>query len=202
MGALAAEECFKPMKYVFKDLVDRAKRQDTDAMEEIIVSLRPLILSSMGKYAAICKDKENLFQEGCLKVLEFVRDFDEGKGVPFLGYVKVNLKFFYMNYSKKYNVFVDSLDRTIECEGNNISLLDSLEDSKPLPLDIYIIKEGNKELLSAIRKLTLKQQKVIFLYYFKRMTLKDIALVLGVHYMSVVKLKQRAIANLRELLKD
>ena len=58
------------MKYVFKELVQRAKNQDVEAKEEIITSLRPLILSSMLKYAASYWDKEELFQEGCARILE------------------------------------------------------------------------------------------------------------------------------------
>ncbi len=72
-------------------------------MEEIVVELKPLILSSLRKYYNKAYLYDELFQEGCVKVVEAVLDYDPTLKVPFLAYIKKRLYYFYLgkNHKKK-----------------------------------------------------------------------------------------------------
>lgn len=56
----------------------------------------------------------------------------------------------------------------------------------------------NKKLHSAIKKLTQKQQKIIFLFFFKGISTRDIALKMEISHVAVIKIKNRALNSLKE----
>ncbi|MDK2799526.1 MAG: hypothetical protein PWP27_1906 [Clostridiales bacterium] len=194
------------MEYALKEWVQAAKRDNREAAEKILMALKPLILSSIKKYAAIHKyrelevDQEELLQEGYLEVLRLIHDYAESRGVPFLGYVKAHLKYFYMNYFRGVKVIYDSLDEEVGDGDDKIARIHLIDDRSPSPFTHYMKKETNEEVWHAVEKLTPKQKKVIYLYYISEMPMTEIAKQMNMHYMSIVKLKQRAVHRLKKSL--
>ena len=97
------------MEYLYKDLVQRAKGGCNKSMEDLLEKLHPLIYSVVGRYRD-SRDAEDLYQDACVLVIEAVRDYEEEKGVPFLGFAKSRVYFGIHNMLRK-DVFTLSLDQ-------------------------------------------------------------------------------------------
>ncbi|NLY43932.1 MAG: sigma-70 family RNA polymerase sigma factor [Clostridiaceae bacterium] len=188
------------MDYTFKQLVQQAKKGDDKAAEKLLKALRPLLLANINKYASKTEDREELLQEGYLELLRLIHDYDERRGVPFLGYVKKKLKFFYINFVSRQRVVYDSLDREVDIGNEKVPLLSLIPDAGlPVP-EKYEKKELNAALAGALGKLTPRQKEVIILHYYYNMPMIKIAKKQGNHYMSVVKIKKRALKELNRRL--
>ncbi|HZJ56661.1 MAG TPA: sigma-70 family RNA polymerase sigma factor [Clostridia bacterium] len=187
------------MEYVYKDLVERAKAGCKESMGDLIERLRPLIYSVINRYRDR-GDMEDLFQDACILIMEAVRDYDEEKGVPFLGFVKSRVYFGIHNKVRRC-VFELSLDRPYGDE-DGLSPIDTLEDDS-IDIEESLINEETSVMLgNAIGELTLKQRGIIRGYYLEGRTLKEMAAARGVHYKAVVQLKARAMEVLRDKIKD
>ena len=185
------------MEYLYKDLVGRAKGGCNKSMEDLIEKLQPLIYSVVGRYRDR-REAEDLYQDACVLVIEAVRDYEEEKGVPFLGFAKSRVYFGIHNMVRK-DVFTLSLDQPYG-DGDGKSLLDQLVDESEGMDDYLIRKEVSRLIRSALENLTPKQRDVIEGYYFEEKLLKDMALDRGVHYKAVLKLKGKAMEKLRKEL--
>lgn len=179
---------------MFNEMVEKARAGDREALGEIIESLQPLLISSIKRYYNKPKEYDDLMQDGNLKIIESINDYDKDKGVHFLGYIKMNIKFLYLDKHKQR--FHQSLNQQIgDGETEMMDLLveeevDFLED---------IVKEENREMLSrTLDLLTPRQRQVIELYYGKNMGIANIAKELGVAYRTVVNTKARALEKMRE----
>lgn len=71
-----------------------ACKEDLTKANEILEDFKPLLLSLIHKYC-FKGDREDLLQEGREEILKSILDFD-GR-VPFPGYLKSRLTFFYLN---------------------------------------------------------------------------------------------------------
>ncbi len=183
------------MEYLYKDLVQRAKGGCNKSMEDLIEKLQPLIYSVVGRYRDR-REAEDLYQDACVLVIEAVRDYEEEKGVPFLGFAKSRVYFGIHNMLRK-DVFTLSLDQPYG-DGDGKSLLNQLMDESDEMDDSLIREEVSRLLRSSVESLTPKQRDVIKGYYFDGMLLKDMASARGVHYKTVLKIKERAMEKLRK----
>ncbi len=160
----------------------------------LLERLTPLVLASIRKYHYRPEDFEDLKQEGYLELLDALDTYNPEKGVPFLGYVKNCLKYFYLNKNRKPNHF--SLDMENE-EG--LCLLDTLADDCDLEAD-YLAKETSAALYHAWTSLTSIEQQVVYDFYFKGWDLKTIAKVRKVSYWTCVHNKKRGLNRLKKTL--
>ena len=80
------------MYYLYKELVDKARKGDKRAMEDLLDKLKPLIYSAIRRFSKGV-DTEDLYQEACVILLESVRDFDEERKVPFLAFAKSRIHY-------------------------------------------------------------------------------------------------------------
>jgi|LSQX01.3.fsa_nt_gb RNA polymerase sporulation-specific sigma factor len=188
------------MDYKLKGLVEKVKGGDNNSAEELLGKLKPLIISCANKYGNKSIDKEELIQEGYLETLTRIHDYDDSRGIPFLGYLKVRLRYFFMNYFRGEKIVAFSIDKKIRTEEGNISIVNIIPDKEADVFEEYIRNETSREIYNAIDKLSSKQRKVIILYYYKGWKIGEIAKEMKTHYMSVVRLKQRAIKKMREIL--
>lgn len=181
------------MKEDIQSLVTRAQKNEAGAATELIERLTPLIHASIRRYYFGRESREDLLQEGCLKLLELLQRFDASRGIPYLGYVKVQLKYFYMEkgrYSKK-----EAAVNPTEGEG---VLVEGLPDKSSNLEEHLVQRETERTLAAAIRELSNQQRRVILLYYGWGMDMRQIAKRLGVHYQTVVKTKERGLKKLKE----
>jgi len=186
------------MDYQMKELVQRCKAGDLTAKEELLINLRPLILSSIRKYYFGKEELEDLLQEGYLKLLLEIKRFDESKGVPFLGYVKLQLKYFYMEKGKKHLHEIINLHES-RVSDEQISLIDMLADQEADIETRLVEAEDRVRLGQALKRLSKKQRQIIYLHYGEGFNMRVIAGQLGVHYQTVVKTKDRAVKKIRNM---
>ncbi|NMA99979.1 MAG: FliA/WhiG family RNA polymerase sigma factor [Firmicutes bacterium] len=101
---------------------------------------------------------------------------------------------------KGINLF--SLDETVASEqaGENLKILDLVEDSEMLPEQRIVEYENFEELASAVEQLSEREQLVLALYYHEELTLKEIGHVLEVSESRVSQIHTKAIMTLRSKL--
>lgn len=165
-----------------------SKNGDNTAKETLLLKLNPLILNSIRRYYNNYSQHSDLVQEGYETTLKCIVEFDENRGVNFLGYVKVQLKFLYLNKHKEKRTF--SLNETVGDDG--AELIDLLEGEEN-PLEECILKETKEALVKALFKLTERQREVLILFYVKKLSIGEIAKKLGISYRTVVNTKTRAL---------
>ena len=78
-------------------LVNKAKGGDVASKEEILNRLKGLVIKSIQRYYNKREEYDDLIQEGYLVILESIDNYDEERGVYFLGYIKTMLKYTYLN---------------------------------------------------------------------------------------------------------
>jgi RNA polymerase sigma factor for flagellar operon FliA len=83
-------------------------------------------------------------------------------------------------------------------DNDELSILETLEAPESMNPDILVEKEEIRDhIIDAIRKLPDKEKKVIVLYYYEDLTLKEIGEVLDVTESRVSQLHTKAIMRLR-----
>jgi len=90
---------------------------------------------------------------------------------------------------------------SVSGEGDQVSLLDTIEDSSgPRPADTLDETELRETLAEAIARLPEREKLVITLYYYEELTLREIGEVLGVTESRVSQLHTKAVLRLRSRL--
>lgn len=189
------------MQKDFDSLVIKAQQGEGDSVEELVEGLMPLIYSSARRYYFGEESREDLIQEGILKILEELKRFDPYRGIPFLGYIKLRMKYFYMERGKKKKK--ENLQLPIEAWGTEgINLLEMLADPAVNIEEEMLKKEARISLETGIGTLSSYQKRVLYLHYGQGLNMRQIAQRLGVHYQTVVKTKERGIRHLRNIMRQ
>ncbi|MGI6114042.1 MAG: sigma-70 family RNA polymerase sigma factor [Mahellales bacterium] len=190
------------MEYLYKELVQGGKKGDRHCKEQLLCKLMPLMLSLYNRYGRGLP-REDFLQSLRLSVLELVESFDPGYNVPFLGFVKTRLRYAAMNMGRKNPKpwTILSLDQPAQYP-ENMSLTDRVMDRSPGPEEIFLLNDDRCRLAKGLDILTAKQRRVVYLYYFKNIPLKEISRNLNIHYQAVLSLKARAIQRLRKYMVD
>ncbi len=154
------------------DWVPRSVRQKTREIEDTIHHLE----SSLGRAA---KDKE-IAKEMRMSLKEFHKTMMKISGTSILSLNDVW-------YSGD--------------ENDRVSIVDSIESPSSLNPDMIIEKEEIKRVIvEAINELPEKEKKVLVLYYYEDLTLKEIGKVLEVTESRISQLHTKAILRLRAKL--
>ena len=99
--------------------------------------------------------------------------------------------------------FLISLDEPTYSDNSATSFADTIEDQKMLTPDLFIENKERKRLMQeVIQELPEQEKKVLVLYYFEEMTLREIGLVLSVSESRVSQIHTKAILRLRSRLKQ
>lgn len=184
---------------MFEKLALRAKQGDMEAKEEIVSSLQPLVLSSIKRYYFKRNEFEDLVQDGNIKILECIEDFQPEKGVFFLGYVKTMLRYMYLDKHKKKT----STSLNVKVGQGETEIIDLLVSDEKDILESILDTEEIKELEKVLETLTDRQKEIIILFYMEKMSIGDIGEKLGISYRTVVNTKTRALEKLNQgLLKN
>lgn len=176
-------------------LLTQSRNGDRSAKENLVLKLKPLIISSIRRYYNKIHLYDELIQEGYEVILKCIRKYDESKDTYFLGYVKTMLMYHYLDKHKK-NYITVSINEPI---GDDIEIIDTIADDYSLE-DSIIMDESLKGLRDSILNLTNRQRVVILLYYIEGLSLKEICKRLNVSYRTVVNTKVYAIKKIKENL--
>lgn len=177
---------------MFQELVKKAKADDIAAKDEIIKRLQPLIISSIKRYYYNKNEFDDLIQAGNLKILESIILYDEKKGIYFLGYIKIMLKYMYldMHKIKRHSSLNEKTSDT------DIELIDLLVSDEVDILENIVVTEQIKSLREAINCLTDRQKAIILLFYIEKNSIGEIADKLNIKYRTVVNIKTSAVKKL------
>lgn len=181
---------------MFSELVKRARAGEVEAVEEIIKRLQPLLIASIRRYYNKPEEYEDLMQDGNMKIIQSINTFDEGKGVHFLGYIKMNIRFLYLDKHKE-RIHQSLNERVGEGE---VEIVDLLEGEEVDFLGSLMEGERHEELRRALGSLTRRQGEVVELFYGRGLAIGEIANSLGISYRTVVNTKTRALEKMRKWL--
>lgn len=164
--------------------------------EELLNSLKPLIISSIKRYYNNMQMYDDLIQEGYEVILNVLNNQDIESGKHFLGYLKNALRFHYLDKYKEtqHNI---SLNQNLG-DGENLEMIDLIEDDSLTQEELTIKHEELSLLKNSLSILSERQKQVIIFFYIHKMTMKDIADKLGVSYRTVVNTKVTALNKLKK----
>lgn len=162
--------------------------------EEIIKNSRPLIIGSIQKYAISKGEFDDLYQDGVIKIIESLEDYDESMNISIYAYLKSKLKYYYLNYDR-YKKAVYSLNETVDEDGNEI--IDIMADESSDTESLIIEKEMLFELRSAIRSLDSEECILIDSLFIKKQTLQAIACHMNTSIATVYRSKEKILKKLR-----
>lgn len=172
-------------------IIQMSLNGDKNCQEFLLQKLRPLIYKNIYMYWNKTDPlTEDLAQEGYALILESLKSYDKKYNVHFLQYAKIKIIYFYKNYyrnNKKYKNEMDIPENA--ASGDEKSALDRV-----------IAEEEIKELLINLKKLNIKEQEIIYLYYDKQIPLTEIAKSLNIPYMTALGRKQTALKKLKKFI--
>lgn len=171
-------------------------RENEDKRLMLTKAFEPLIKKCIKIYVKNPQYFEDAMQEGYSAVLHCINNYNVDSKYPFPAYVKRAVIYSIRDFSKKIKENI-SLD---EKRGEeDITLYDVLENDSRVEEDC-ILRDEIKRLMEAIKTLTPKQQEIIYDFYFKNKSMREIAKNRRCHYMAVVGLKERALNKLKEAI--
>ena len=162
----------------------------------IIEDAHPLIIASIKKYAIWKDEFEDLYQEGALKILELLEEYDDEKGVDIFYYLKLHLRFFYLNYARYEK---DLLSLNTSC-GDGVSFEETLVDDGASVQDMILEKMNNESLYKLIENLEDEESYIIKQLYFERKTLDTLSKELGISKSKLFRKKDKILKAFREIL--
>ena len=183
-----------------KNSYKEIKNGNVHKKEELLRKLKPLIIKSIRKYYNDFSQYEDLLQQGYEVILNGIDEFDEEKDVNFLWFIKMKLKFYYLDKHKYKKEKPSSLNKPIGEDGDEI--LDLIPDTDKSPLDKVLEKERKTHLRKAMRVLTQRQRKIIIYYYIKNKSIKEISRILKISYRTVINTKTTALKKLRKQMEN
>ncbi|MEG0378326.1 MAG: sigma-70 family RNA polymerase sigma factor [Eubacterium sp.] len=185
------------------DLIVRFKAGDRVAGELLVISFRPLVLSTMGKVYVAAEDQEDAFQDGICAFLEGLGRFDVSHGAGFNGFIKTHLRQFY--FKRQGGQFEHSVSASEHLDmlipgGEGMTLMDAVPDDGVCIEADYEEKDLNNRLWRCVEGLSEKQARVIVAYFREGKTLVEIGSEMGITHRAVRLLRERGIKNLRNIL--
>ncbi len=175
-------------------LVRGARNRDPHCQLALIDRFKPLMLSMIRRYVYETDAVDDYLSEAAIVLLNAVATFNEERGVPFSGYLKKELFYYFVNVAKTHQNLT-SLDVSTTSE-ETFSLLDTLADPADIEGD-YLHAEDLSALQCYLPQLRERQRWIIEEHYAKNRSFREIAAALGVSANSLVKLHRRAIQDLR-----
>ena len=116
----------------------------------------------------------------------------------------MDIREFYTTMTKISGTTMLSLDNNpYPGTDDKISMIDTIESPSSINPDVSVEREAVKELvIKGINELPEKEKKVLILYYYEDLTLKEIGEVLNVTESRVSQLHTKAIVRLRAKLAE
>jgi len=182
-------------------IIQQSLNGDKNNQEILLNMLNPLIYKNIYKYWKTSDPiVEDLVQEGYIVILQSLKSFDKSRNVHYLHYVKTEIMYYYKNYyrnTKKQRRII-SLSTKLG-EDSNLELEKTIESQYNL-LESIVSKEEKIKLLLNIKKLSGKEQKILYLYYFRQLSMVEISKYSNIPYRTVMGIKYNAIKKLRKLM--
>lgn len=172
-------------------IIQMSLNGDKNYQEILLETLKPMIFKNIYTYYSPMNPiTEDLEQEGYIIILESLKNFDQKRNVHFLHYIKIKLFYFYKNYYRK-----------IKRDSTNISIVENMTFDQFDRIQSTIEKEIITELMNNIKKLSLKEQQILYLNFYMQMDMQEISNYLSIPYRTCIWRKYSAIKKLKKLMK-
>ena len=174
-------------------LVEEAQAGNRRAAEQLCAQYLPLIRQNVLYYGRLA-DYQDLLQQGRLIFLEIVKEFDNGRGVPFGAYLKEKFRWRLFHYIRDGLGYRDKEDLFSDIPANTIQhILATHAVLEPDEADWEALEQ-------AVKTLTPKQRVVLSLFYWDDLSVREIANKLEETPQGVRQLKARAEKHLRRTM--
>lgn len=182
-------------------IIQESIKGDKKSQEFLLKKMHPLIYKNIYKYYEPSDDIiEDLVQEGYIVILKSLKNYNKNLNVHFLGYVKANLHFYYKNYYRntKNQRHTISLNQKLIDGYKSLGLENTITEKAINPIDNFDEEDEIKNLLANIKKLSIKEQNVLNMYYRDDLCMSDISKHLNIAYRTAIGRKYTAIKKLKK----
>ena len=179
-------------------LIMRAVRGEAGAMAEMHARYRGLIVNesriSYLRSAALAADAENI---AVLAFIEALHDYDPKHGAPFAGFVKGRVHHaLYTEFRRERRLWERTCHPERDADGRDVwEHIGGAEDTAERADLCLLVREL---LCSVMHRLTEREKEILSLHYFRDLTLRRIAALLGTSASAVSKSKANLLRKLRE----
>ena len=177
-------------------VIARAVRGEAGAMAEMHARYRGLIVSeahaSYLRNAALAADAENI---AVLAFIEGLHDYDPRHGAPFAGFVRARVHHaLYTAFRRERRLWERTCHPEQSAEGRDAwERCGGTEDMAAV--DLCLLVRG---ILHSVRhRLTEREKEILNLHYYRDLTLRRIAVLLGTSASAVSKSKANLLKKLR-----
>ena len=191
--------------------VDKMLNGDKEARSKLIEHNLRLVAHIVKKFDSKNTDTDDLISIGTIGLIKGIDTYKKTPTVKITTYAARCIQNEILMYyrSNKKNQYTISLNDSIgyDKEGNEINLVDLLEDKKEDILDTIQIKDNINLLNKYLKKLNEREKEIIIKRYGlnneKDLTQKEIAESLGISRSYVSRIEKRALTKiLREFIKN
>ena len=176
-------------------LLEASRKGDMNSKEKLLLKLNPLIIASIRRYYNRRDLYDDLIQEGYEIILVAIEEYEENRGTQFLGYVKLQLKYHYLNKHREKTYA--SLNEPLG--DGEIELIDLIEADTNI-LEEYIAKEESEYLMKKLNTLTKRQKQILIEFYINGYSIGEIAEKLKISYRTVANTKTSGINKLKKTM--
>lgn len=169
-----------------EQLVDRARRGDKAAFEELVVAYQGLAFRTAYLIARDAADAEEAAQDGFVKAYRALGRFRAG--APFRPWLLAIVA----NEAKN--------RRRSSARRAALVLREVSDDAAPSPETVLLAGEGRTRLLAAVESLREEERDAVVCRYFLELSEEETAAALGVRLGTVKSRTHRALAHLKEAI--
>ncbi len=193
-----------------KMYLSKYKEGDKTAGDILIERNLRLVAHIAKKYNQGDRDMEELISVGTIGLIKAINTFDGSKGNRLVTYASKcidNEILMMMRNEKKRNKEVSLYEPVgTDRDGNEINLLDIIENNEKDMFDEYTRKENVKWLYSKLDEVLTKREKTIIvmrygLYGGREITQREVAKMLGISRSYVSRIEKKAIQILKNCAK-
>lgn len=191
-----------------KECLERCRKGDTSARDELIEKNLRLVAYIVKKYAGIGKDSEDLISIGTIGLIKAIDSFDVDKGIRLATYASrcIDNELLMLLRSEKKQAKEVYLNESIgsDKEGNEISLIDIIETSDEDVTDKVLLKEDLGKLYDYVETvLSDREKNIIYLRYgipdgSKEYTQREIADIMGISRSYISRIEKKALNKLKK----
>lgn len=187
-------------------LLTQGSAEEAKCAKEVLIERNLRLVAHVAKkYQNVDEDPEDLISVGCIGLIKAIDSFDAGKGrLATYACRCIDNELLMMLRSKKKTSKEVSLYEPIgqDKEGNEIHLLDIIEQQQPDIVDCMDCAENLKKLLVLIDScLNDREKEIIHLRYGlngnRELTQNDVGARLGISRSYVSRIEKRALLKLR-----
>lgn len=182
-------------------IIEQCKDGDNKSFEILINQYGPKIYNFVRQYARNSDEADDIYQNSIFKAWKKIETFKEGnKFLPWLYSIARNTALDHLK--KKNDVTFSTMDNATsqDDENYNNDFGQNIEDTSPLPDEIFESKELKYIVNNAINIIRPDERAILMLHYHQELTFEEIAEIMMKPMNTVKSLHRRAILKIREYL--